>query len=472
MTRKVNRRRFLTGAAFGTSALVLGACGTTPPAAQPTTAPAAATNAPAATAAPAAAATTAPAQVAQTGSTVEITYWGSFSGNLGKAEQATVDAFNASQQDVKVNYQFQGNYEETAQKLTAALQARTAPDVSLMSDVWWFKFYLAGALSPLNELMAAEKVDPKSYVDVLLREGTRKEQIYWVPFARSTPLFYYNKDAWAEAGLPERGPTTWAEFGEWAPKLIKMDGSTVSRSAFAHPGAASYIAWLFQGVIWQHGGSYSDPDFTVRIQEPNGVKAGNFYRDTTQTFKWATTPKDVTQDFVNGLSASAMLSTAALAGVETNAKFKVGTAFLPTIDGTTFGCPTGGAGMGIMANASPEKQQAAMKWLAFATGEEYTVTWSQSTGYMPVRVAAIDSPKMQEFFAQRPNFKTAVEQLPKTQPQDAARVYIPGGDQIIGKGLERITIAGEQVEPVWADVKKTLEETAAPTLEQLKAVEG
>src|SRR5262245_42975312 len=46
--------------------------------------------------------------------TVEITYWGSFSGNLGDAEKAVVDKFNTSQSDVKVNYQFQGTYEETA----------------------------------------------------------------------------------------------------------------------------------------------------------------------------------------------------------------------------------------------------------------------------------------------------------------------------------------------------------------------
>jgi len=79
---------------------------------------------------------------------------------------------------------------------------------------------------------------------------------------------------------------------------------------------------------------------------------------------------------------------------------------------------------------------------------------------------------MQDFFKEKPNFKTAVDQLAMTQPQDSARVFIPGGDQIIGKGLERIMIAGEDIATVWADVKLTLEETGAPTVEALKAVEG
>lgn len=103
---KVNRRQFLRGVAAGAGALTLAACGgaTTSPT---TSAPAAeqATAVPPATMPP-----------GSMGSTVEITYWGSFSGVLGEAEQATVEQFNSMQQDVKVNYQFQGNYEETAQK--------------------------------------------------------------------------------------------------------------------------------------------------------------------------------------------------------------------------------------------------------------------------------------------------------------------------------------------------------------------
>ena len=63
---------------------------------------------------------------------------------------------------------------------------------------------------------------------------------------------------------------------------------------------------------------------------------------------------------------------------------------------------------------------------------------------MPVRNAALQSPEMKAFFEQHPNFKTTVDQLPKTRPQDSARELVPNGDQIIGKGLERITANGER----------------------------
>ena len=409
----------------------------------------------------------APAYVRQTGSAVDVLYWGSFAGELGEAEQEVVRRFNESQTDVVVEYQFQGTYEETAQKLTAALAAQQTPDISVLSDVWWFKFYLSNALAPLNDLIAANSLDTADYVDSLYQEGVRDDVSYWMPFARSTPLFYFNREAFAEAGLPDRGPETWDEFLEWVPDLMVEEGGTVSRHAFGHPNAASYVAWLFQPVVWQWEGAYSDPDFTIRLAEPPAVAAGEFYKSSTVD-GWALPGTDHVVDFNNGLTAAMMASTGSIASVAGNATFDWGTAFLP--EGTQFGCCTGGAGLALLANSSAEKQQAAFQYMAFATSPEITTYWSQTTGYMPVRKSAIESPEMQAYYDENPNFKTAVDQLPLTRPQDAARVFIPNGDQIIGAGLERILINQEDVQTVFNEVAATLEEEAQPVLEAIEAL--
>jgi sn-glycerol 3-phosphate transport system substrate-binding protein len=479
IVKTFSRRSVLQVLAGGAGVALLSACSAPPAPAKPAESkpaeskPAAA--APAAQPAPAKPAeaakpAAAPAKVAATGSQVKITYWGSFSGNLGKAEQETVDKFNASQKDVVVDYQFQGSYEETAQKLTAALQARQAPDVSLLSDVWWFKFYTNKTLAPLDEFVKKANIDLKDYQDSLINEGIRKGTLFWVPFARSTPIFYYNKDAWAEAGLPDRGPETWDEFKTWVPKLVKKDaGGNVSRYAYAHPGAASYIAWLFQGVIWQWGGAYSDADFKIRLTEPQATQAGLFFQQTVSE-GWASTPQNLDNEFRGGIAASIMGSTAGLKGHEDNSKFKVGTSFLPK-GPAGFGCCTGGSGLSILASSPKEKQEAGFKFIQFATNTEHTAWWSQNTGYMPVRKSAVDGP-MKDFYAKNPNFLTTVKQLPQTKPQDAARVFIPNGDQIIGKGLERITINKEAPEGVWKDVSATLTKEAEAVVKLVKAVEG
>lgn len=434
MSRRVNRRTVLKSAA-GTGALAV--------AASPTF--------------------HVPNVIAQ--SPTEITYWGSFSDALGEAEAGMVERFNSSQSDVVVNYQYQGTYEETAQKLTAALASGDVPDVCLLSDVWWFKFFLNSALAPLNDLIEENGVDTSDYVDSLYNEGVRDGVQYWMPFARSTPLFYYNKEAFAEVSQTT-APATWDEFLAYASDLVTKDGDTITRSAFAHPSAGSYVAWLFQSVVWQYGGQYSDAEFDMQLNQGGSIDAGNLYRSSVQD-GWATTPADVNADFLNGLTASIMASTGGLAGMTRDATFEFGTAFLP--EGPAgFGCSTGGAGMALLAKS--EKQEAAFTFLAFGSSPENTAWWSQNTGYMPVRKSAADLPEMVAFFDENPNFKVAVDQLAQTRAQDAARVFVPNGDQIIGAGLERILINGEDVQPVFDDVNQTLTDEAEPVIEQINAM--
>ena len=458
MKKSISRRMVLKGIGFGAGAAALAACAA--PAAR-------APSAPEATAAPATESTAAPTTAPAASGPVEVVYWG-FSGGLGKTEDDLVAKYHALEPNVKVNRQVQGSYEETAQKLTAALAAQNAPDMVLLSDVWWFLFYRSKSLLPLNDLIASEKIDSADFVDSLWNEGVRQGQQNWIPFARSTPLFYYNADLLKEAGIEERGPKTWAEFGEWAPKLVKKDGEATQVAAFAHPGAASYIAWLFQCVAWQFGGSYSDADFNIQLSEPDTVRASQFCADTVNKDGWAVMSQDPQKDFVTGLAATTMLSTGSLAGVLKDATFQVGTAFLP--EEKQFGCCTGGSGLAILSGASADKAGAAINYINYATGNEGGAFWSQNTGYMPVRKSTATGESYRAFFEKAPQAKTAVEQLPKTKPQDAARVFIPGGDQIIGKGLERIITGKEDIATVWAEVTEQLNKEAEPVKKDIAAM--
>jgi sn-glycerol 3-phosphate transport system substrate-binding protein len=402
----------------------------------------------------------APAVLKQSGP-IEVLYWGAFSGALGESETAIVQMFNESQTDVVVNYESQNDYETLAQQVTAALAAGQAPDIALFSDVWWFKFYLANQLAPLNDFISANEIDITDFQDSLIVEGFRDEVYWWIPFARSTPLFYYNKTMWDAAGITEV-PATWSQFAEIAPSLVDGD-----RKAFAHPSSASYIAWLFQGVTWAFGGQYSTPQFEMTMTNEGTVAAGEYYRASVEN-GWAGTPDAPETDFENELAAAGMFSTGGLRARITNIgdRFELGTHFL--LEETQFGCCTGGSGLAILAASAPEKQEAAFQFIDYVTSTAGTIWWSQNTGYMPVRKSAVESEEMQSFFAENPNFKTAVDQLALTKPQDAARVFVPNGDQIIGGGLERITINNEEALPVFEDVNAELDDAAADTVQTLR----
>ena len=61
---------------------------------------------------------------------------------------------------------------------------------------------------------------------------------------------------------------------------------------------------------------------------------------------------------------------------------------------------------------------------------------------MTVRKSTTNSETMTSYFKEFAYFKTVVDQLELTRPQDSSRVWLPSGDQIIGKGLERVTVLG------------------------------
>lgn len=76
---------------------------------------------------------------------------------------------------------------------------------------------------------------------------------------------------------------------------------------------------------------------------------------------------------------------------------------------------------------------------------------------MPVRKSAVRDPSEQDFLTKNPNSKVAIEQLSLTKSQDYARVFVPGGDQIIGTGLEQIGLQNADVAATFANVTSQLQ---------------
>lgn len=380
-----------------------------------------------------------------------IEFWSNHPGNSKPIEQEIIKEFEKANPDIKVKLVDAGqNYEEVAQKVNSALSGSQVPDLTVVSDVTWFNFALNDQLAPLDELLDKVNGDPKDYVPNLYDEYVYQDKHRAVPFARSTPLFYYNKDMWAKAGLPDRGPKTWDEWNkDFAPKLKKSLPSGVVPMIV--PDGTNYLDWYFQGMAWSMGGAYSK-DWTMTMTSPETIKAGEFLQNQFKDgyFKKV---KEATAPFVAGQSAAILESTGSLSAVSKDGKIKVGTSFLPTPEGTP-GCPTGGSGVAILEKS--KHKEAAAKFLAFLTNAKNTVKFSQATGYMPVRTSAINLPEEQEYLKKDPNFKTAVDQLPLTKKQDAGRVFVSGGGMKIGAALDKVA-NGDDVKSTFEQVNKELQ---------------
>jgi len=384
-----------------------------------------------------------------------INFWSNHPGKSQAFEEELIARFQAENPGLTVNLIDGGkNYEEVSQKFNAALSGNDVPDVVVLSDVWWFNYALTGAIEPLDGHFEAAGVDSGDYVDSLLADYNWNGNHWALPYARSTPLFYYNKEVWAQAGLPDRGPATWQEFDEWGPRIQAVVGN--GKLAHGWGNAVDYLGWTFEGPIWTFGGAYSD-EFTLKFDDPNTIAAGEFLKNMIHTKKYAGVSQDIANDFGAGILASTIASTGDLSTITQNASFEFGTAFLPATEGKP-GCPTGGAGLAIPAKISEERKVNALKFIDFITNGSNTAYFSQNTGYMPVRKSAQEDPSEIAFLAANPNAKTAVDQLAVTRSQDYARVFVPGGDKIIGTGLEQIALQNADVATTFAGVADQLQQ--------------
>jgi len=174
----------------------------------------------------------APAVISQTGSNVTLNLWTSFgSGVNGDAQTAVIEGFQAANPGITINPTPYANYEEVANAIIAGLQVDEVPDVAVLSDVWWFTFYALQAIVDLNSLITA---DTKSddYVQSLFSEYQRNGGQWAIPFARSTPLFYYNKTALDKAGLTTDIFAKWSDFKTAAPEFVSGGGGIKAAMSF------------------------------------------------------------------------------------------------------------------------------------------------------------------------------------------------------------------------------------------------
>lgn len=374
-------------------------------------------------------------------------------------ENELIDQFTA-ETGIEVEVITSGaNYEETSQWFQTG--GGSNADVIVLSDATWFPNYLNDALMPVDDVLEAAGVDVSGYVEALYEDYLYEDHHYGVPYARSTPLFYYNVDHFEEAGL-EGAPTTWDEVAEYAQTIVDQD---VASYGYAFPPSNEYPAWGMANLVWGYGGGWSDEwDFSV-VSSDETVEALEFAQSGV-TDGWANVAAtSQTDDFASGVASMTIQSTGSLGGIIDTADFEVGTAFLPDGPAAEGETPTGGAGLMIASASSPEEQLAAAMFVGHMTSAESQAFFSAGTGYVPSHQDA----DMSEVYEEQPQFETAVDQLERARVQDYARVFLPGADLELAETLQSLLTSGadvrEEMERVQAEFESLYESDLAGELE-------
>lgn len=154
----------------------------------------------------------------------EIVFWHSMEGALGDRVNELVKDFNDSQSDYVVKPSYKGNYGESMNAGIAAFRAGNAPDILQVFEVGTATMMHAkGAIQPVQEMseQVGDPIDPEIFLGAVGGYYSSNDgKLVSMPFNSSTPVLYYNKEAFEAAGLdPNNPPKTWEELADAAQKI-------------------------------------------------------------------------------------------------------------------------------------------------------------------------------------------------------------------------------------------------------------
>ncbi|MFH1737772.1 MAG: ABC transporter substrate-binding protein [bacterium] len=186
---------------------------------------------------------------------VEIQYWAEWTGFEGEANQALVDAFNASQDRIHVSL---STVSELDRKLLAVIAGGMPPDVATMMSHTARAYAAKSALRHLDGWLDEYGIRQENFFPILWKICRAEGHVIGLPQTPATIALHWNKRLFREAGLdPERPPQTIAELDAMAERLIKTDeNGEYTQMGFlpAEPGwwNWSWGAW-FGAELWDGG---------------------------------------------------------------------------------------------------------------------------------------------------------------------------------------------------------------------------
>jgi len=406
--------------------------------------------------------------------TTTIEFWHSMRGANAEAIDRLVSEFNAQNAGkIEVKAVFQGSYDETIDKYKVSVQQKNTPALVQIYDIGTRFMVDSKQVVPMYKFIEKDGYDTSQIEPNIASYYSVEGKLWSMPFNSSTPLLYYNKEAFERAGLdPNKPPTNLDEIAEMAEKLTVKDasGKTVQYGF----GAAIY-GWLLEQLLATDGKEYCDNGngrnglaTKVLFDQETGVKVAQWWTDLVKAGYAVNTGRkteDAQAAFKAGTVAIHLESTSVLRGYVDAAqgKFTVLTAPYPKVDSSSTGGPIiGGASLWINGvGHTDQEKRAAWEFVKFALTPEQQAKWHTGTGYVPVNPKALDEPIDKEWMEKFPQFRTAVDQLHALPPSVASAGCLlgvmPQARKAAEDGLEAAIVGSKPAEQAMKDAAASVQ---------------
>jgi len=392
---------------------------------------------------------------------VEVQWWHAMGGPLGEKTKEIVDNFNKGQDKYTVVAVNKGNYSETLTAAMAAFRAGKGPHLVQVFEVGTATMMAAkGAVVPVYKVMhdAGYKFDSAGYLPAVTGYYTTTDgKMLSFPFNSSTPVMYYNKEAFKKAGLdPEKPLKTWEDIGAALPKL--------KAAGVACPMTTAWQSW----VMLENFSALHNVPFATKANGFGGVDTQLVFNGPLQTrlisslgdwskkglFVYAGRKDEATAKFVSGECAIFLQSSAGYASVKNQAKFSWGMGMLPyyaDVKGAPQNSIIGGASLWVLAKHKPEEYKGVAAFLDYLSSPEVQSWWHKNSGYLPITPAAYELTKVSGFYSANPGTDISVQQMTMHAPTENSKGLR------LGNFVQIRDVIDEELENVWSG-KKTAKE--------------
>ena len=356
----------------------------------------------------------------------EITFYHTMGANLREVLDIYIKEFEAMYPNIKITATQEGGYDDVKNKIGKAIIANNQPNIAYCYPDHVASYNLSKKVVALDkyinstdtvtradgtvELVGLTEEQKNDFITAYYEEGRQfgDDQMYTMPFSKSTEVLYYNKTFFEANNL--QVPTTWDEMEAVMQQILEIDPNCVPL------GYDSEANW-FITMCEQYGSPYTsatvDNELNSHYLFDNETNR-NFVKRFAEWFKKGyVTTQEIYGAYTSGLfvaqtGVKSYMSIGSSAGathqrpemVNGSYPFEVGITSIPQVDPANPKVISQGPSVCIFSGKNITEEEILYSWLFvkyLTTSVNFQAEFSMASGYMPVLKSVANNPIYKAF---------------------------------------------------------------------------
>lgn len=383
--------------------------------------------------------------------TSEIYWWHAMPGSAGEAVAKLAEGFNAIQDDYQVIPIYKGNYRETMVAALDAYQKDLPPHIVQVLEVGTINMMtMKDLIYPVEQLFHDAQIafDTSDYLpSVISYYQTEKGELLSFPFNSSSPVLWYNKDAFAKAGIRQI-PRTWQEMETASRQLVAAGykaGFSIGWQSWTL--IENYSAWhnLPMGTL-NNGFGGLGTELTFNNKHLAAILDRIYQWSGENLFEYTGRREKGLPAFINEEVAMWLSSSSYYSAIKRRAHFNFGQTMMPyspEIIASPQNAFVGGASLWVLRGNPAADYHGVARFFKYLSNPRVQAWWHQVSGYVPITHSAYKLSVDQGYYQRHHDADTPIRQLRLNPPTENSRGLR------FGNYVQIREVINEEMEEIW-----------------------